>query len=228
MSSDLRTHLRNIPLFCDLDEEALQLLAHRCQRRKFPAKTALFHEGDPGLTLYVIVSGRVNIERTTGAGETVHIAKMAAGDHFGEFSLVDEKPRSATAVTETACEIVVLHRPEFVRCVEKHPSIAFNIIKTLVAHLRESADRTVRYRSLDVLGRLSAYLLEAVAVGKPASAGGIEIERATEVEIAARIGATRESVNRKLAYLRSIGVVTRVGRRLVVLAPDALRSLSSN
>jgi len=224
MTTDLRAHLRQIPLFSNLDEDALQLLVDRCQRRRVSAKTVLFHEGDPGLTLYVIITGVVNIERATATGETVHIAKRGPGDHFGEFSLVDEKPRSASAVTDSACEILVLHRQEFIRCIETEPSLAFNIIKSLVIRLREAADRTVSYRTLDVMGRLASFLLEAAAAGKPAQAGGTEIVRITEQEIADRIGATRESVNRKLAYLKSAGIIKRDGRRLVVVSLDSLRN----
>lgn len=224
MSSDLRAHLRHIPLFSNLDEDALQQLVDRCQRRRVSAKTVLFHEGDPGLTLYVIISGLVNIERSTATGETVHIAKRGPGDHFGEFSLVDEKPRSATAVTDTSSEILVLHRQEFIHCIETNPSLAFNIIRSLVVRLREAADRTVSYRTLDVMGRLASFLLEAASSGKSSPEGGTEIMRITEQEIADRIGATRESVNRKLSYLKSAGIIKRDGRRLVVMSPEGLRN----
>jgi CRP-like cAMP-binding protein len=224
ITTDLRVHLRQIPLFSNLDENALQLLVDRCQRRRVAGKTVLFHEGDPGLTLYVIISGIVNIERATATGETVHIAKRGPGDHFGEFSLVDEKPRSATAVTDSSCEILVLHRQEFIRCIETEPSLALNIIKSLVMRLREAADRTVSYRTLDVMGRLASFLLEAASAGKAAEGGGTEIVRITEQEIADRIGATRESVNRKLAYLKNAGIIKRDGRRLVVMQPESLRT----
>src|SRR5436309_2273573 len=105
--------LRQVPIFSGLDDDSLKSLARRSRRRTFRASEALFHEGDPGHTLYVIVSGRVKIQTNTAAGEIVHLANRGAGEQFGELSLIDGKPRMADAVTSEKSDLLMLDRTEF-------------------------------------------------------------------------------------------------------------------
>jgi CRP-like cAMP-binding protein len=226
MNGDLLAQLRQVPLFSGLDDETLQPLAACCRRRRFGAKEALFHEDDPGQTLYVVVSGCVSIEKVTESGKTVHIARRGPGEHFGELSLVDDMPRSASVVTDEPCELLMLHQSEFAQCLEKHPAIALNIIRALALRLRQAMDQSVKNETLDVMGRLAAFLLEAAAAqGVNDPAGGKRLPRLTEQEIADRIGTTRESVNRKLSRLKEIGAVRRSGRSLIVMNRRKLRDL---
>lgn len=110
MSGVIEGMLRRIPLFSGLAESELAPLANRCRRRLFPPREALFHEGDDGQTLYLILSGFVNIQRQTAEGTIVHVARRGPGEHFGELSLFDDLPRSADAVTDTTCDLLMLDR----------------------------------------------------------------------------------------------------------------------
>src|SRR5262245_42248277 len=91
--------LQQVPLFGGLDSESLEKLAQRSRRRRFQAHQTLFHEGDPGYTLYVIISGRVNIQTLTSSGETVYLAQRGPGESVGEMAVIDGQPRMADAVT---------------------------------------------------------------------------------------------------------------------------------
>ena len=102
MSNGIEGMLRRIPLFSALTDEELGPLAARCRRRLFPTRERLFHEGDVGQTLYLIVAGHVTIERVTTEGVVVHLARRGPGEHFGEMALLDDLPRSADAITDTA------------------------------------------------------------------------------------------------------------------------------
>jgi CRP/FNR family cyclic AMP-dependent transcriptional regulator len=217
--------LKQVPIFGRLDEASLGSLASHSRRRKFRGGEALFHEGDPGHTLYVIAEGRVNIQTTTAEGQTVHLAQRTQGEHFGEMALIDGKPRMADAVTAERCDLIMLDRADFVRCIEESPKIALGVMASLADRLREAADSLETRQGLDVLGRVSGLLLEIMEVNNsPHPKGGKRIEsKLTQTEMAERIGSTRETVNRALASLRDVRAIKMNGRQIVVLDEERLR-----
>jgi len=235
-ASAIAAQLKTVALFHGLSEPDLAPLAERCRRRRFGAGEALFHEGDPGQTLYLVVSGRVTIERVTKTGETVHIAERGPGEHFGEMALFDEAPRSADAVTAVASDLLLLDRQNLMHFLEAHPAIAWNVIRALASRLREASDQTLRHETLDVTGRLAAFLLReartAAAItaspGEPARGAAnvpMRLPRLTTEQIAHHIGARRESVSRSLSRLTAVGAVRRDGHALLVTSRSKLRAL---
>ncbi|MBC8141667.1 MAG: Crp/Fnr family transcriptional regulator [Armatimonadetes bacterium] len=224
----IEEQLRKIQLFAGLEEESLKLLAARCRRRKFGAGEALFHEGDPGQTLYIVLSGCVIIQRVTKTMETVHIAERGAGEHFGELALFDDKPRSADAETGTACELLLLDGRYLRQFLEAHPSVAWNIIRALSARLRENSDQAVRSNALDVTGRLAGFLCDQCLPLKPDPVTkAYLLPRLTDEQIATRINTSRESVNRRLAHLKAMRLISRDGRAIVVTNLPKLKALCS-
>ena len=225
MSGVLEGMLRRIPLFSGLADTELAPLALRCRRRLFPPREALFHEGDAGQTLYLILSGHVNIQRETPDGSIVHVARRGPGDHFGELSLFDDLPRSADALTDTACDLLMLDRRELLFFLETHPQVSWAIIRTLSSRLREASDRMVSSETRDVLARLAACLLESAEAGTPDTRGHIRLDGLSDGRLAQRIGATRETVNRRLSRLKQMGILRRDGTTLIVQNTERLRTL---
>ncbi len=225
MSGVIEGMLRRIPLFSGLTDAELVPLATRCRRRLFPPREALFHEGDAGQTLYLILSGYVTIQRVVPGGTVVFVARRGPGDHFGELSLFDDLPRSADAVTETACDLLMLDRRELMFFLETHPQVSWEIIRTLSSRLREAADRMVSSETRDVLARVAACLLESAQAGTPDARGHITIEGLSDGRLAQRIGATRETVNRRLSRLKQMGILRRENVTLIIQDMDRLRTL---
>ncbi|HLV81490.1 MAG TPA: Crp/Fnr family transcriptional regulator [Chthonomonadaceae bacterium] len=217
--------LRQVSFFAELDEALLQQLAGHTRRRKYPAKEPLFRQGDPGYTLYIVLSGRVQIETMTASGETVHIANRGPGEHFGELALIDGKPRMADAVTASPCELLMLDRTEFIRCVEASPRIALGVMASLAERLRQAADHLASRQELDVLGRVSEALLGlAAAHGVAEPSGGKRIAvPITRQQLAEQTGTTRESVSRALSSLKAVQALDTDGRQLIVLNEKKLR-----
>ena len=207
--------LQEMPLFLGLDEPALQEMAALLRPRTYPAQTALFHAGDPGHLLYVVVAGRVRIEKVSAGGETIHLAYRGRADYFGELALLDDKPRMASATTVSECLCLTMDREAFRRCLSDTPSMASHVVRTLAERLREAAGALEAVQGLDVLGRLCQALLEVASDGAP--------RRVTHQQLADRIGATRESVTRALSSLRKTGLVRTEGSRLTLLDPESLR-----
>jgi CRP/FNR family transcriptional regulator, cyclic AMP receptor protein len=224
---DIVPILRGVPLFAAVDDTVLAMLAARCRRRKYRAREALFHEGDPGYALYIVLAGRINIERSTDAGEVVHLAQRGSGENVGEMALVDDSPRSADAYTDGVCELLILDRADFLYCLERSPKLALSVIGCLARRIREAANKQAERQSLDVMGRLAAFLLaEMESASVEDSRGRRLISRLTQQEIAERIDTSRETVNRGLSRLRESGAIIQDGRQIVVANPARLTRLA--
>jgi CRP/FNR family cyclic AMP-dependent transcriptional regulator len=226
-TNDIVSYVRKVELFAGLSEETVRIIARQCRRRKFTPRTALFHQDDPGQTLYIIVSGYVNIQRETPEG-IIHIAERVAGQHIGEFALLDGKPRSDDAVVGTQpCEVIMLDREPFLKAMEQHPVIAQNIIVSLVSRLRETSRRAESQQSLDVTGRLASFLLDkARTIGEDGVNGMVRLPlRMTHKEIGGSINATRETVTRCLTRLEQMGAIVREDQDIVLRDSKRLRRL---
>jgi len=224
MAASVAPLLRQVSFFADLDDASLELLAAHSRRRRFAAGEALFHEGDPGHTLYVILAGRVKIQTLTPAGDLIHLASRGSGETVGEMSLCDGKPRMADAVTAEPVDVLMLDRADFIRCLEEAPRMALGIIACLADRLREAADQLKRLQSQDVLGRVSTIILARVEQDGLEDGGDLpSIDKIGQQEIADEVGATRESVSRALSRLRQARVLSTEGRRWTVLDLRKLR-----
>ncbi|HZP80275.1 MAG TPA: Crp/Fnr family transcriptional regulator [Chthonomonadaceae bacterium] len=212
------TLLRQIPIFQGLDAAGLQLILQHSRRRKYPANEALFHEGDPGYTLFVIVSGVVSIQKVTSNGETVHLASRGPGEAFGELAIIDGKPRMADAVTAVPTELLMLDRDAFVQCIQTSPQIAFAVMSYLADRIREAGVQMESRQVLDVRGRLAERLLElAAASGREGADGEVRITaRVTQQDLAEQIGTTRETINRELARMKAVQAIRMEGRSIIL------------
>ena len=105
--------LTRILFFAGLDEAALERVAAGTRSRRFRRGEVIFHSGDPGDGLFIIVSGEVKIALPSETGDEAIIATLHASDVFGELALLDGAPRSATATALLATEAIVLPRDRF-------------------------------------------------------------------------------------------------------------------
>lgn len=132
--------LAPIPLFAHCSERELRAIATATRPRWFEANRTLFRHGDAGEELFLVVSGRVRIERN---GQT--LVTLGPGSNFGEMSLLDERNRSATAITAEPCELLVIHREAFYQLLRSNPTLAtkilWNMLLRLSANLRVTSSR---------------------------------------------------------------------------------------
>lgn len=99
--------LRRVPLFRDLDTDALAAVARACIERRYERGQVIFSEEETGQTMYLVVSGRVKVSRWLASGREVILAFHPAGDYFGEMALIDRQPRSALAKAHDAGAVVL-------------------------------------------------------------------------------------------------------------------------
>lgn len=192
--------LRKVPIFADLDEATLRLVSEQSRLRRVEPGQLLVMEQDEGASLYVLLEGRVSVQRQTASGRTVVIALREPGDHFGEMSLLDGLGHSADVVALVESRVLVVSRHIFVQTVLDHPPVALAVMRALCRRLREQTNEVTRAKSLDLTGRVCAALLDL------ADESGY-VRGVTQQRLAHQTGATRESINRTLQSLRDAGYV---------------------
>jgi CRP/FNR family cyclic AMP-dependent transcriptional regulator len=216
--------LKRIPLFSDLAEQELELLADTLRRRAFAKGMIIFHKDSPGQTLYVIESGKVRIFILSESGQEISVRIHGCGDIFGELSMLDGLPRSAGAVAIEQTAVLMLHRDDFLPLLEGLPRMALGIITTLSGRVRYATKYAESLAFLDVFGRVADRLLELADCYGVNREEGTEIDlRLTQTELASLVGTTRESANKVLGTFRDQGLIRLRGQRITVLDRRGLR-----
>jgi len=193
-----------IALFEGLAPESLERLMSRSVERSYPKQTVVIHEGDDPTGMYVIVSGRARAYLTDANGKEFVLATLGENEYFGELSLLDDEPRSASVATIEACRLLVLSRSTFEECLLQHPDLALQLLKGLARRVRRLTESARTLALKDVFGRITA-LMQDLAVDRD---GVLVIEeRLTHQEIARRIGSSREMVSRILKDLETGGYI---------------------
>ena len=130
--------LRSVPLFASLDDEAARELRALLEVRALSAGTVLFRAGDAGDAMYLIEDGRVRIFIVDEDKQEVTLAELARGDFFGEMSIIDGKPRSASASVSEAARLAVLRRDDFISFVRGNANVALEMISAISERLRRT------------------------------------------------------------------------------------------
>jgi CRP-like cAMP-binding protein len=217
---DEREVLRTVPIFSELAEEDITSLARLASRKRYPKDTVVFFENEEGDFFFTILEGRIKVTILGDDGREVILSVLGPGDFFGEMALLDNEPRSATAIAVEESELLSLHRNDFQTVLNDNKSITSALIRVLSARLRRANHQISTLALLDVYGRVARVIVDmAREEGKRLRDGRIAFRRATHQEIANRIGTTRETVTRMLKDLERQGLIHVEGKEIVV-QPD--------
>ena len=208
--------LRGCSLFAGMSPESLETIARGMKARRFRRGEVLFHEGDPGDSLFIVASGAVKVVVPSDEGEEAILATLGGGDSLGELSLLDGAPRSASAIAVEAVDALTLPRQTFLSLVATDALMRDALLAQLAAELRRLTSHVADLHFLDLTGRLAARLVRiAEEDGVPAPDGSVRlVTRITQGDLASMIGATRQSVNKLLGEFADSG--------LLRLEPDAI------
>ncbi len=164
--------LANIPLFESLTAEDLDALSRRLEQAEYAENDVIFRQGDEGSALFVIEDGAVEISYGEGRGRVV-LATLFTGQYFGELSLFDGAPRSATATAAKRSRLIRLDRDDLVDFVNKNPPAALRIIAEMSERLRQTNELMSRQVSRNVLEEEEEHLTLGQRVAdRVASFGG--------------------------------------------------------
>lgn len=215
--------LSGIPLFAALPEDDLKALAALMLRRSFSRGEIVFHEGDIGLGLYVVVEGEAKVVLRSTDGREAIIGYRGPGEFFGELALLDNEPRSANVVACEPSTFLLLRREEFLSFIQTHPSAAVSLLSVLSRRVRATTRILYDASFLDIRGRLLK-VLEYVSMSKgiPGSDGGLVVANVTQGDLADLVGATRESVNKFVKQFERLGLLKWHRGRLEFPSPQRL------
>jgi len=132
-SVDRLLFVRNVPIFKELRDDFLVRLASIMDELSFPEQHTIFTEGQEGRALYIVVKGRVKVHLQDGQ----ILTELDKGTFFGEMSLFDAEPRSASVTTLTSCDCLILTQHQLYEAIDETPGIAINIIRVLSQRIRE-------------------------------------------------------------------------------------------
>jgi CRP/FNR family cyclic AMP-dependent transcriptional regulator len=215
--------LRKHPIFSDLAPDALDQLCRYAQPTSLKRGATLFAKGDPGHSLYAVISGTVKISVSSPDGRNAILNLIGAGEVFGEMSVLDGRVRSADAIANTNCEILVIDRRDFLPFVHSQPALAMKFIELLCGRLRWTSDQVEQIILQDLPGRLASALLGLTEKRKLESTS--RTIAITQQEISEMVGMTRESINKQLRAWAVRDWLRLEHGAIIVLNADPLREL---
>lgn len=200
--------LKALPIFEALEEKRREVIAKFASAKQVPRGTVLVSAGDKTDHIYFILSGTLKVMISDEEGREVIFSTLGEGDFFGEMSVLDDSPRSATVTALTPCNLVMISKAEFNRCLTENHDIALFIIRSLVRRLR-MADRKIESLALmDVYGRVARLLLEMAETGEDGRK--VVLKKVSKQDIAKMVGASREMVSRVMRDLGQQGLIEEV------------------
>jgi len=198
--------VRRAPLFSALDDEAAQALLAQMASTSMDRGHVLFHEGDPGDSLYVIGEGKIKLGRTSPDGRENLVAILGPGEMFGELSLFDPGPRTMTATAVAETQLMGLRNDSLTGLLSGRPEVSKALLGALAQRLRRTNEHLADLVFTDVPGRVAKALLDlAQRFGRPAEDGVLVSHELTQEELAQLVGASRETVNKALADFATRG-----------------------
>ncbi len=130
--------LKAVTLFGSLSQRFLNGIAKACTERTFKADETIVKQGNPGIGLFVIVSGKVKVVKTSDSGEHLELATHGPGEVIGEMSVLDGANRSADVVAVEETDCLVLSAWDFKAFMDSHPEVALEILPVVVKRFRET------------------------------------------------------------------------------------------
>jgi CRP/FNR family cyclic AMP-dependent transcriptional regulator len=177
--------------------------------KEFAQGTVLFREGEPGKEMYVVQQGRIHVSKRVGEVEKI-LATLGPGEFVGEMSILNNKPRSATATCADACKLLVIDAKTFEAMIRGNAEIAIRMIKKLADRLAEANEQIENLLFADASSRVVHYLATAAdKVPKGPTGHRLSIK---PPELAARVGVRTEQAEEVLGKL--------LKAKIVALEPD--------
>jgi CRP/FNR family cyclic AMP-dependent transcriptional regulator len=191
----------------------LEAIALRGATRAFPAHTILINEGDTTDSLYIMLTGRVKVYASSEEGRDVVLTEYGPGEYFGELSL-DGAKRSASIKAMEPCTCRVVQGSELRQLMIEYPDFAMHLTRKLIRMVRRLTEQVRSIATEDVYGRMVRVLND---MSEPIGNERVLRQKLTQQDIADRVGASREMVNRVMKELTAGGYVTQRNGRLVIL-----------
>ncbi|MGD0684745.1 MAG: Crp/Fnr family transcriptional regulator [Streptosporangiaceae bacterium] len=219
--------LRRAPLFAALDDEGAAALQAGVTIVEISRAERLFEEGASGNQLYVILDGKIKLTRAAADGRENLLSVLGPGEMFGELSLFDPRPRTASAVAVTDSRLGALAHDDLRSWLTGRPDVALHLLQALAQRLRRANDVMADLVFTDVPGRVAKALLDLAGRFGESQPDGLHVNHdLTQEELAQLVGASRETVNKALADFAARGWLQLSAKSVLLIEPERLRKRS--
>jgi CRP/FNR family transcriptional regulator len=215
--------LGSVPLFAALDADSAATLEKMLTTRSVGKGHIVFNEGDDGDRLFIVLDGKVKITRAAVDGRENLIAVLGTAEMFGELSLFDPGPRTASVSAVTDATLASLDHDDLRPLLLERPGVAVELLQALAQRLRRTNEAMADLVFTDVPGRVAKALLDLAEKFGVVEADGTRVRHdLTQEELAQLVGASRETVNKALSEFAHRGWLRIEGRSVLLLEPDRL------
>ena len=191
-----------------LSGDEIDTLLHYARVERYPAGSEVFAKGSPGSSMMAVLRGTLKMSSVSAEGKEVVFNLMNPGDCFGEIALLDGEARSTDAVAMSDCELLVLHRRDFMPLLEKRADLCLILLKVLCQRLRQTTEQVedVLFRHLE--SRIAKALLHLVESASLHTVQGPAVDlHLSQRELGHVAGCSRESVNKTLQAWHKEGLI---------------------
>jgi CRP/FNR family transcriptional regulator, cyclic AMP receptor protein len=220
--------LSQAPLFEALSEEDARALRSDVINVHIARGERLFAEGDAGDKLYIILKGKIKLTRAAHDGRENLLSVHGPGEMFGELSLFDPSPRTASATGITDATLAGLAHDDLRTFLSTRPEVAMYMLRALAQRLRRINDIKADLVFTDVPGRVAKALLDLGSRFGVQHDNGLQVNHdLTQEELAQLVGASRETVNKALADFAARGWIQLAAKSVLLVDTDRLRKRAS-
>ncbi len=207
--------LRRVPLFEQLSDTQAVSLMGALEKKRFKRSARLVEAGKQSNMLFVILSGTAHVVVANDSGKEVVLATLGVGDCIGEMSLLDNQPHSATVITATQVDALVLTREGFNSCILHNTHMAVAVMRGLVRRLRKVNQKVASLALFSVFGRVARYVLE---MAEETEGGKLIVKKKiSHAAIAREVGASREMVSKALKDFDSQGFICKMDNGMLAI-----------
>src|SRR5688500_12727849 len=154
------TILKTIPLFARFSDHELAALFPAIQHRSYPRRSFMLRAREKTDALYIILSGRAKVLLDDDHGKEVTLSIIGPSQYFGEMSLIDSKPRSASVQGLDPCEVLYISKAAFMACLQTNFKRVMHLLSNVITRLREADEKIAGLALMDVHGRLARLLID--------------------------------------------------------------------
>jgi CRP/FNR family transcriptional regulator len=219
--------LRRAPLFEALDDDSAAALEAGVTIVELARADRVFEEGASGNQLYVVLDGKIKLTRAAADGRENLLSVLGPGEMFGELSLFDPRPRTASAIAVTDSRLGALAHDDLRSWLTGRPDVALHLLQALAQRLRRANDVMADLVFTDVPGRVAKALLDLADRFGEVREDGLQVNHdLTQEELAQLVGASRETVNKALADFAARGWLQLTAKSVLLIEPERLRKRS--
>jgi CRP-like cAMP-binding protein len=204
-----RELLANVPLFQGLEPAELDALIPVARTVSLAKREQLFHKGDAGTQVYVVIRGKLKALTTSDGGDDVVFSILGEGEVLGEIALLGGTPRTATVTAIDASELLIIDRRDFITFLRSHPEVGIKLLEVLAQRMKRVSELVEDTLFLNLPLRLAKKLLFLSKVyGQPHDQGlRLDLQLSQE-EWGDLVGTTRESINKQFRTWTDAGVIS--------------------